>query len=61
MVHVMTHLRVHVIAHGQGGVEDAGHQIGFRVMDVGAIVFQVVKNVLDVMAVHIEKLFLHKA
>ena len=60
MVHVMPHLRVHVIAHGQGGVEDAGHQVGFGVVDVGAVVFQVVENILDVMAVHIEELFLHE-
>ena len=56
----MLHVGLDVVVHGQGGVVNAGEQIGFGIVDEGSRVFQVAEHILDVMAVHPEKLFLHQ-
>ena len=56
----MLHISLDVVIHRQGGVINAGEQIGFGVVDEGSRVFQIAEYILDVVTVHPEKLLFHQ-
>ncbi len=57
----MLHVGLNVVIHGQSGVVNASEQICFGIMDMGSRVFQIAEHILDVMAVHPEKLLFHQS